>query len=167
MCSSPSSLTGDGTQFTETRTSTTHSHNHHIVVFSTSTRIPLTELPKLTVPPYMPASRSAFRNCISSSSKLLELPSASGGMLPIVLRTTPCVRTIPFEFPRPCVPKPKPKPEKGEPGFDLDEVAPAVKAIVPVDWTVSEPRSRRSRMSRHARTGESITLRGMQMAEMD
>ena len=60
---------------------------------------------------------------------------------------------------------PKPKPEKGDSG---DAVGPAVKAIVPVDCdTVSEPRSLRSRMRRHAKTGESITLKGMQIAEID
>ena len=64
---------------------------------------------------------------------------------------------------------PKPKPEKGDSGVDFwDAVGPAVKAIVPVDCdTVSEPRSLRSRMRRHAKTGESITLKGMQIAEID
>ena len=63
---------------------------------------------------------------------------------------------------------PKPNPEKGEPGLDFwDAVGPAVNAIVPVDCaTVSEPRSRRSRMSRQASTGANITLKGMQIAEM-
>lgn len=143
----------------------------YIVVFSTSILIPLTALRvKSSSSTWNALSRSLFFATSSSSrlssSRPLALVMPLPGILPIVLSTTPCGRmiTLELELRSP----PNPNPEKGEPGLDFcDAVGPAVKAIVPVDCaTVSEPRSRRSRISRQARTGDSITLNGIQIAEI-